>query len=207
MASQNKAIGKPVQAFFDSDTSEFVRRCVQHHPPHDTVSHTTGILLQADGRTATICLSVAPILWQEKASCLLLVSPKAPCPKASEDRVPITPDMTSFKLTEEVARKRDAELKLVMESVPGRIAMIRQDGTIALVNPAPNRSSGTRKQSYWGAPSISYCPSTFTKRGPVLPRRSAVHPVSLDRTGQEVVRTSQGRVAPPRGNPPVTPPS
>jgi PAS domain S-box-containing protein len=141
VACQNEAVGKPIQAFFDSETSDFVRRCVRSHKPRDTVSHATGTLLRADGRTAAIRLSAAPIVWQGKGSCLLLVSQAAPCPQAAQERVAIAPDSV-----------RDAELKLVMESVPGGVVMVRQDGTISLVNARVEQIFGYTQEELPGRP-------------------------------------------------------
>ncbi|HSF69282.1 MAG TPA: PAS domain-containing protein, partial [Nitrospira sp.] len=73
-----EAIGKPIQSVFDPDTSEAVRRSVEYQPPHDAVSHVTGRLVQHDGRSVEISLSATPVLWDGKASCLLLVSRAIP---------------------------------------------------------------------------------------------------------------------------------
>ncbi|MGQ0667934.1 MAG: PAS domain S-box protein [Nitrospiraceae bacterium] len=61
-------------------------------------------------------------------------------------------DMTSCKLIEEVAKERDLAFSLVVESVPGGIVMIHQDGTISLVNGRIEQMFGYSRDELLGRP-------------------------------------------------------
>lgn len=258
-----QVVGKPVQSFLDPDCSELVRRCVGHHPPGDSVSRTTGRLIQNDGHSIEIHLSTASILWQRKVSCLLLIARttsqiaadsaadraqahlqsaqalahlgnwewdiltgtevlseeqwrifgyepgsivptydvfKSALHPEDRDRVlaaveetlhsdqpydiecriiqpsgdirfvrcrglvtrdpagqPIrmsgtVQDVTEYKLIEEVAKERDAQFKLVIESAPSGMLMVRQDGTISLVNAQIEQMFGYSRDELLGRP-------------------------------------------------------
>ena len=262
-ASPEQVVGKPIQAFLRPDSSEMVRRCIEHHQPADAIPHTAGQLLQVDGRAIDVNPSASPILWQGKASCLLLVSQStsrtATEPATDQTQVhlqsaqmlahlgswewnihngtevwsdeqyrifgfepgSITPsyetftsslhpedrervlaavdqtlhsdspydvecriiqpsgdirfvrcrgvverdgamqpirmsgtvqDMTEYKLMEEVAKERDIQFKLVVESAPSGMLMVRQDGTISLVNAQIEQMFGYSREELLGRP-------------------------------------------------------
>ena len=261
--SPEQVVGKPIQSFLHPDYSEVIRRCIEHHQPADAAARTAGQLLQVDGRAIEVTLSASPILWQGKASCLLLVSQSTfrTAIESATDRVqaslqsaqalthlgnwewhipdgteiwseeqyrifglepgstvpthetflsalhpedrnhvlaaiehtlasdgpcdvdcriiqpsgdmrfvryrgevirhvsgqPIrlsgtVQDVTEHKLMEEVAKERDLQFKLVVESAPSGMLMVRQDGTISLVNAQIERMFGYSRDELLGRP-------------------------------------------------------
>lgn len=61
-------------------------------------------------------------------------------------------DVTEHKLMEEVAKERDIQFKLVVESAPSGMLMVRQDGTISLVNAQIEQMFGYSRDELLGRP-------------------------------------------------------
>ncbi|HXV69638.1 MAG TPA: PAS domain S-box protein [Nitrospira sp.] len=262
IATPEEAVGKPIQSFFDTDISDVVRQSMENHRSGTSVSRKAARLLRQDGRALEIDLSVVPVVWEGKASSLLLISPTASCTQAEEaggarpaamaslpqavvyfgswdrdvrtgieiwsdeqcrifgyepgmilptydmfkaalheeDRgrvlaaverslqedapfdvecrivqpcgavrfvrcrgmvirnvagEPIrmsgtVEDLTSCKLIEEVAKERDLEFRVVVESVPGGIVILGQNGTISLVNARIEQMFGYSREELLG---------------------------------------------------------
>jgi PAS domain S-box-containing protein len=273
--SPEQAVGKPLQSFLDPDCSELVRRCIEQPQQAHPASRIAGRLLQLGGRAIEIHLSAAPILWQGKSSCLLLISqttsrtvvdaeakqaqahlqsaqamahlgswewdiragteiwsdeqsrifgyePGSIVPTydtftsalhpEDRDRVlsaieqtlnsdspydvecriiqpggdvrfvrcrglvtrnpegqPLrmsgtVQDMTDYKLIEEVAKERDLQFKLVVEAAPSGMLMVRQDGTISLVNAQIEQMFGYSRDELLGRPVELLLPEHLRQR-------------------------------------------
>jgi len=274
LATAEEAIGKPLHALLDPDTFDAVRGSIEHQRSNGSVSRSTRKLLGPDGRSVEVNLSAAPIHWDGKPSCLLLLSHSAACATRAEgvperlqalqesgrpaiayfgswdrdvrtgieiwsdeqsrifghepgtilptfdtfkaalhpedrDRVlaaieeallsdapydvefrvvqpggavrfvrsrglvirnlggePVrmsgtVEDMTSAKLLEEVAKERDLEFRLAIESAPGGMLMVGQDGTISLVNARIEQMFGYAKGELLGRPIDILFPERF----------------------------------------------
>lgn len=61
-------------------------------------------------------------------------------------------DVTEHRLIEEVAKERDLQFKLVVESAPSGMLMARQDGTISLVNAQIEQMFGYSREELLGRP-------------------------------------------------------
>ncbi len=61
-------------------------------------------------------------------------------------------DITDYKLLAAMAEERDLQLKTVLESVPNSMLMVRQDGTISLVNSQVERMFGYVREELLGRP-------------------------------------------------------
>ncbi|MDH4082892.1 MAG: PAS domain S-box protein [Nitrospira sp.] len=61
-------------------------------------------------------------------------------------------DITDYRLIAAMAEDRDLQFKTVMESVPNGMLMVRQDGTISLVNSSVERMSGYVREELLGRP-------------------------------------------------------
>jgi PAS domain S-box-containing protein len=70
-------------------------------------------------------------------------------------------DVTSARLIEEVAKERNLEFKLVIESAPSGMLMVREDGTISLVNTKIEQMFGYTKGELLGRPIEMLFPERF----------------------------------------------
>lgn len=73
-------------------------------------------------------------------------------------------DVTEHKLMEEVAKERDIQFKLVVEAAPSGMLMVRQNGTISLVNAQIEQMFGYSRDELLGRPVELLLPEHLRQR-------------------------------------------